>query len=235
MHSLRKPIVHHSVLLQEVIDSLDIKEDDVVLDATFGGGGHSCAILKMLGPQGVLIAIDTDQKALEAGRELCKDSSTPVHLKHANFRDLDTVLRELNIKEVDKFVFDLGFSSTQLEEGGRGLSFQKDEPLLMTFSERAKEGSLTAGRIVNEWDEQQIEVILRGYGEESFSKRIAKAIVEAREERKIETTFELRDVILSATPVWYHRKRIDPATKTFQALRIAVNDEIETAKEGIEK
>jgi len=239
--------VHRTVLLQEVIDLLDIKDDDVVLDATFGGGGHSLAILEKLGKDGILIAIDTDREALENAGELFKSHAGTVHLKHANFRDLDTVLNELNIKEVDKCVFDLGFSSIQLEEGGRGLSFQKDEPLLMTLynnsannsTDTVTEESLTAHRIVNEWDEEHIEAVLRGYGEESFSKRIAKAIVEARhkdgEKMEIKTTFELRDIILSATPVWYQRKRINPATKTFQALRIAVNDEIETAKEGILK
>ncbi|MFC1730667.1 16S rRNA (cytosine(1402)-N(4))-methyltransferase RsmH [candidate division KSB1 bacterium] len=239
MNSLRKPVVHQSVLLQEVIDTLDIKSDDVVLDATFGGGGHSKAILEKLGPKGVLIAIDTDSNALEAQRESFSAYKSTVHLKQANFRDLDMVLKELGIKpgEVNKFIFDLGFSSTQLEEGGRGLSFQKDEPLLMTLTDidSITEESLTAKRIVNEWDEDQIETIIRGYGEDSFSKQIAKAIVEAREAKEIETTTELREIITSATPKWYQNKRIDPATKTFQALRIAVNDEIETAKEGIEK
>lgn len=232
--------MHHSVLLQEVIDTLDIKENDVVVDATFGGGGHSQAVLEKLGPQGTLIAIDTDKNALESQKRLCTDYKSTVHLKQANFRDLDVVLDELGITKVNKFIFDLGFSSTQLEEGGRGLSFKKDEPLLMTLTDldSVTEETLTAKRIVNEWDEDQIETIIRGYGEESFSKRIAKAIVEAREakgkDREIETTFELRDIITKATPVWYQKKRIDPATKTFQALRIAVNDEIETAREGVE-
>ena len=229
--------MHQSVLLQEVIDTLDIKSDDVVLDATFGGGGHSRAILERLGPKGTLIAIDTDLNALEAQKESFNAYASTVHFKQANFRDLDDVLKELGIKEVDKFIFDLGFSSTQLEEGGRGLSFQKDEPLLMTLTDidSVTEETLTAKRIVNEWDEGQIETVIRGYGEESFSKRIAKAIVEARNEKEIETTTELREIITNATPKWYQNKRIDPATKTFQALRIAVNDEIETAKEGIEK
>ena len=227
--------MHRTVLLQEVIDTLDIKDDDVVLDATFGGGGHSRAIAEKLGSKGILVALDTDAKAIESQATSFGVYKPTVHLKKSNFRNLDLVLGELGIKDVDKFIFDLGFSSTQLEEGGRGLSFKKDEPLLMTLADDITDETLTAKRIVNEWDENQIEVVIRGYGEESFSKRIAQAIIEAREGKEIETTFELRKIIMDATPGWYHKKRIDPATKTFQALRIAVNDEIETVKEGLEK
>lgn len=227
--------MHHSVLLQEVINTLDIKDNDVVFDATFGGGGHSRAIAEILGPEGVLIGIDTDSSALESQKKLLDIYACTVYLKQSNFRNLDTVLEELNIKEVNKFVFDLGFSSTQLEDSGRGLSFQKDEPLLMTLSDSMTEETLTAKRIVNEWEEDQIETIIRGYGEESFSKRIAKAIVEARKEKEIETTMQLKDIITNATPSWYQKRRINPATKTFQALRIAVNDEIEAVKEGLLK
>jgi 16S rRNA (cytosine1402-N4)-methyltransferase len=231
--------MHQTVLLQEVIDSLDINKDDIVLDATFGGGGHSRAVVKLLGPKGTLIAIDTDKSALDSQKESFESSESTVHFKQANFRNLDEVLKELDInpESVDKFIFDLGFSSTQLEEGGRGLSFQKNEPLLMTLTDTGSitEETLTAKRIVNEWDEEQIETILRAYGEESFSKCISKAIVDAREENKIETTFDLTEIISKATPLWYRKKRINPATKTFQALRIAVNDEIETVREGIEK
>ncbi len=227
--------MHTTVLLQEVIDTLDIKEYDVVLDATFGGGGHSRAVIDKLGKEGVLIGIDTDAGALESQKELLSSSKGTVYLKQSNFRNLDVVLNNLGISKVDKFIFDLGFSSTQLEEGGRGISFQKDEPLLMTLSDKVTEETLTAKRIVNEWDEESIEVVLRGYGEESFSKQIAEAIIEARKEEEIETTFDLIEIIEKATPQWYQKKRINPATKTFQALRIAVNDEIETVKEGLEK
>ncbi|NQV93060.1 16S rRNA (cytosine(1402)-N(4))-methyltransferase RsmH [Candidatus Kaiserbacteria bacterium] len=229
--------MHQPVLLQEVIDTLDIKNDDVVVDATFGGGGHSKAALEKLGPHGVLIAIDTDKNALESQKKLCTDYKSTVHLKQSNFRDLDVVLNELGVTKVDKFIFDLGFSSTQLEEGERGLSFKKDEPLLMTLTDVGSitEETLTARRIVNEWNEEHIETIIRCYGEEGFSRQIAKAIVEARANKEIETTTELREIILRATPFWYHKKRIDPATRTFQALRIAVNDEIETARIGILK
>ncbi len=227
--------MHQTVLLQEVIDTLDVKENDVVLDATFGGGGHSKAVLDKLGKEGVLIGIDTDSEALESQKDTFSGSKSTVHLKQSNFRDLDAVLKSLSIDKVDKFIFDLGFSSIQLEKGGRGISFQKDEPLLMTLTDTITEETLTAKRIVNEWDEESIEVVLRGYGEESFSKQIAKAIVEVRKEEKIETTFDLIEIIKNSTPKWYQNKRINPATKTFQALRIAVNDEIETVKEGLEK
>lgn len=237
MNSLRKPVVHQSVLLQEVINTLDIKNDDIVFDATFGGGGHSKAIADILGSKGVIVAIDTDMDALESQKEIFDDLVCTAHLRQSNFRNLDVVLKELGIKEVNKFVFDLGFSSTQLEEGGRGLSFRKDEPLLMTLtdSDSITEDTLTARRIVNEWSEEQIEIILRGYGEESFSKQIAKAIVDTRKVKEIKTTTDLREIIINATPKWYQRKRIDPATRTFQALRIAVNDEIEAIKEGLLK
>jgi 16S rRNA (cytosine1402-N4)-methyltransferase len=227
--------MHQAVLLQEVIDSLDIKSDDTVVDVTFGGGGHSRAVCEKLSSNGVLVAIDTDLQALETHRESFGGYSAKIHFVHSNFRNLDTVLRNLGIKKVNKFIFDLGFSSTQLEEGGRGLSFKKNEPLLMTLTDSMTKDTLTAKRIVNEWSVEQIETIIRGYGEESFSKRIAKGIVDSRKDKEIETTDDLRKIILNSTPLWYQHRKIDPATKTFQALRIAVNDEIETVKEGLEK
>ena len=226
---------HRSVLLQEAIDSLDIKEDDVVVDATFGGGGHGRAMLEKLGEKGVLVAIDTDADALEKGKKTLGSFPAQTFFKEANFRALDSVLDECGIKEANKFLFDLGMSSDQLERSGRGFSFRRKEPLVMTLSSRVNETTLTAERIVNEWSESQIETILRGYGEEKFSKRIAKAITEARESYRISDTETLARIITDAVPSWYRRRRIHPATKTFQALRIAVNDEVDALREGLRK
>ena len=136
---------------------------------------------------------------------------------------------------VDKILLDIGLSSNQFEESGRGFSFQKDEPLIMSFKKEITENDLTAKEIVNTWEAENIMTILQGYGEEQFASRIARAIVRSREMKPIETTFELVDIIMSATPKFYHFKKIHPATKTFQALRITVNDEIGSLKEGIKK
>ncbi|MBI2617862.1 16S rRNA (cytosine(1402)-N(4))-methyltransferase RsmH [Candidatus Kaiserbacteria bacterium] len=227
--------MHRSVLLQETIDSLDIKKDDVVVDATFGGGGHSRAILERLGKKGVLVAIDTDLDALEKGKETLGSFPARTFFKEANFRAVDRVLDECGIKEADKFLFDLGMSSDQLEKSGRGFSFRRKEPLVMTLSGNVDKTTLTAERIVNEWSESQIATIIRGYGEEAFSKRIAKAIVDARKVKRIKNTEVLAQIVKSAVPLWYRRRRIHPATKTFQALRIAVNDEIDALREGLQK
>jgi 16S rRNA (cytosine1402-N4)-methyltransferase len=136
---------------------------------------------------------------------------------------------------VDRILLDIGLSSNQFEDSGRGFSFQKDEPLIMSFKKDLKETDLTAKEILNTWDRENIEAILKGYGEEQFAWKISKAIVERREQKPIETTFELVDIVKSATPKFYHHRKIHPATKTFQALRITVNDEIESLKDGINK
>ena len=227
--------MHRSVLLQEIIDTLNIKKGDVVVDATFGGGGHSIEFSKLLGKDGILIGFDMDSLAIEKGKHLFENCVHQTHLRVSNFKDLDRELANLGIKGADKYLFDLGFSSIQLEEGGRGLSFQKDEPLLMTLSNVISKNTLTAERIVNEWSVEQIETIIKSYGEEGFARKIAQAIVKKREEIKITTTKQLADIIYHAVPVWYRKKRIHPATKTFQAFRIAVNDEIENLKIGLGK
>lgn len=226
--------MHRSVLLQEVIERLAIQPNDIIVDATFGGGGHSKKFAELLGTDGILVGLDVDSLALARGREVLEGVAPMTHLVQANFRTVGNVLNELEIKKADKFLFDLGYSSMQLEEGGRGLSFQKDEPLLMTLTDAVGPETLTAERIVNEWSEDQIETILRGYGEEQFSRRIARAIVAAREEAPIETTGGLVEIISRAVPGWYRNRRINPATKTFQALRIAVNDELDAIREGLE-
>jgi len=221
---------HRSVLLHEAIDTLDIQKSDAVVDATLGGAGHAKEIVKKLGKKGTFIGFDLDHDAIERAQLVLKNSQCTTHLVESNFRGLDEELMKLGIEKIDKALFDLGWSSFQLD-AGRGFSFQKDEPLLMTY---AKEGSaLSAGTIVNTWSEESIADVIYGWGEERYSRRIAKRIVEEREKKPIATSQELGEIVRAAVPAMYRRGRIHPATKTFQALRIAVNDELGALKEGI--
>ncbi len=224
--------MHKSVLLQETVAALDIEEGDLIVDCTLNGGGHSKYALTTYGNKVQVIGLDADQSAIERAKQSI-GSRENFRTVCTNFRNLDTALDSLGVTYVDGFMFDLGLSSNQLESSGRGFSFQKDEPLLMTFSTSGN--PITADEIVNSWDADSIEAIIKGYGEESFARRIAKAIVEAREGGRIETTSELVEIIKGAVPSWYRAKKTNPATKTFQALRIAVNDEIGALEEGLEK
>lgn len=226
---------HKSVLLHEAIDGLEIKNGDIFVDGTLGGGGHFEEVAKRFGSAVVMIGIDLDPLAIERTKERVSNFKLKSHFVNQSFRNIDTILDNLKIPNVDKILLDIGLSSNQFEESGRGFSFQRDEPLIMSFKKDLKEEDLTAGEIVNNWDLENISAILRGYGEEQFAWKIAKAIVSRREEKKIETTFELVEIIKLATPKWYHNRKIHPATKTFQALRITVNDEIESLKDGIRK
>ena len=164
-----------------------------------------------------------------------KGSKCKVVLKKDNFRNLDKTLESIGIEKVNAILLDLGFSSNQMDDSKRGFSFQKNEPLLMTLKDNLNEDDLTAKEIVNEWDEENIADIIYGYGEETFSRVIAKKIIELRKEEPIETTYDLVAVIEKAVPNWYKHKKIHFATKTFQALRIAVNDEIGALKEVLPK
>ena len=226
---------HVSVLLNEVIAGLDIRPDDVFFDGTINGGGHSKAVYDKLGKKGVVIGTDLDETALERAREKLQGGDARVILKQSSFRNLDTVLREIEVPAVDKILLDLGLSSNQLEESGRGFSFQKSEPLVMTFKKSPNDSDLTAHKIVNEWDEENIAQIIESYGEERFAKRIAKMIVERRKSKEIRTTEDLVAIIKEATLKSYRHSRTHPATKTFQAMRITVNDEIESLRDGIRK
>ena len=216
--------VHKTVLLNETIEGLDLKPNSVVLDATFGGGGHSLEILKRF-PNTKVIALDQDKSVWQGNEKR-------ISFHNKNFRDLDKVLGG---EKVDGIIFDLGLSSDQLENSGRGFSFQRDEPLLMTMKENPSEEDLTAEEIVNTWDEKNLADIIYGYGEERFSRRIAKGIVEARAKAKIQNTTDLVKIISSVVPGAYRRGRIHFATRTFQALRIAVNDELRSLQTGLEK
>ncbi len=250
---------HKSVLLQEAIDGLEIKDGDIFVDGTLGGGGHSEEVCRRFGSAVVMIGIDLDPEALARTTKRLTQNECNIRYAQGSFRNIDSILDSLGVAQVDpvvdfgiapleqgkanakihyrvgKILLDLGLSSNQFEDSGRGFSFQKDEPLLMTFKKDLSEGDLTAREIVNTWDAENIEAILSGYGEEQFAWKISRAIVARREVKSIETTGELVEIIKSATPNWYHTKKIHPATKTFQALRITVNDEIESLKEGIAK
>lgn len=227
--------MHKPVLLHETIDGLKIQPDDVVLDGTVNGGGHSIEIAKLLEKSGTLIGMDRDEEALTRAEAALKDSSARVILVNDNFRNLDKALSEHGFEYADKVLLDIGLSSDQLESSGRGFSFQKDEPLLMTFRAHPDENDVTAREIVNTWEGENIESILYGFGEEKFAKKIAAAIVARRKEKPIETSRELAEIIRKSVPRWYAHKKVHCATKTFQALRMAVNDELPSLREGLSK
>ncbi|HEY4506186.1 MAG TPA: 16S rRNA (cytosine(1402)-N(4))-methyltransferase RsmH [Candidatus Paceibacterota bacterium] len=226
---------HTPVLLQETIELLDSKKGDTVLDATVGAGGHSLEIANRIGASGALIGLDQDQSALDASLDKLGKAGPRIILLRENFRNLDKALESLGIKEVDRIIFDLGMSSMDIESSGRGFSFNRDEPLLMTLSSEVTPETLTAKDVVNSWGEESLADIIYGFGGEQFSRRIAKAIVEERERGPIENTLKLAEIVTSAVPDWYRKRKLHPATKTFQAIRIAVNDELGALKEGIDK
>ncbi len=235
-----KSTEHKSVLLHEVISWLDISKDDIVFDGTLGASGHGLALASNLGSSGVFIGTDVDSKAVERAKSALLNVSAKVILAHTNFVNITRVCKENNITHLNKALLDLGWSSDQMNENGRGLSFQKDEPLDMRLSDTLDTVapnipvSLTAREIVNEWNQESIADVLFGWGGERYARRIAKAIVSAREESEINTTFELVEIIKSVTPSSYSRAKLNPATRTFQALRIAVNDEIRVLQFALE-
>ncbi len=230
-------MIHIPVLLQHVTEGLNPTLGIVFLDGTFGAGGHSIAMAKKTKSNMTLIAIDTDKESLDRATESFSSKFPEVNLisGNTNYRLFDQVLDSNGIKKVDRALLDLGFSSDQIESGGRGISFMKDEPLTMTLKSIADESDLTAKEIVNSWELQNLTDIIRYYGEERYAYKIAKAIVAAREEGEISTTFELVDIIQNAVPLSYKKQKIHPATRTFQALRIAVNDELGVLQEFLEK
>ena len=227
-----KVVEHRSVLLQEAVEYLEVKLDDIVVDATLGGAGHARAIVQKLGPAGTLIGFDLDHDAIVRAENALKDATCKVELVEKNFRELGSALNERSVREINKALFDLGWSSFQLE-AGRGFSFNTNDPLVMTYAANPSTG-LTASRIVNVWAETSLADIIYGWGDERYSRRIARALVERRATKPFTTARELAETIASAVPAAYRRGRIHPATKTFQALRIAVNDELGALKEGLE-
>ena len=218
--------VHIPVLLDETIRELNLVHDDIVIDGTLGGGGHASAIAEQLGEQGILIGFDADAQAIARAQKRLEGVKPQLHFIESNFRHVKAKLSELGIPHITKAVFDLGLSSNQLENSGRGFKFQKDEPLGMTFETNPGEGVVTAREIVNDWSEETIADIIYGYSEDRFSRKIARAIVAAREESPIETTTQLAQIVFDAVPPRFRKPGFHPATKTFQALRMAVNDEL---------
>ena len=213
---------HVPVLLEECIEGLAIKPDGIYVDGTLGGAGHSSRIAAKL-TTGRLIGIDRDNVALEAAAERLKPFEDRVTLVHANFCDMDQALQGLGIDKVDGILLDLGVSSPQLDDGQRGFSYMTDAPLDMRMN---GEDVRDARQIVNTWSYEELKRILYDYGEERFAPRIAAAICRRREQVPIETTLELVDVIKSAMPASALREKQHPAKRSFQAIRIAVNDEL---------
>ena len=213
---------HISVLLDECIEGLNIKPDGIYVDGTLGGAGHSSQIAKRL-TTGRLIGIDRDPVALKAAGERLAPYADRVTLVHSNFCEIAQVLKDLDIEGVDGILLDLGVSSPQLDDGSRGFSYMADAPLDMRMN---SEDTLTAFDVVNTWSYDELKRILFDYGEERYAPKIASAICKKREEKAIETTLELVDVIRGAMPAQALREKQHPAKRSFQAIRIAVNDEL---------
>lgn len=220
---------HQAVLLEEAIEYLNIKEDGIYLDGTLGRAGHSSEILKKLSAAGKLIAVDRDTAAIKAVQEKFTDNESLI-LEHANFQEIDQVLAKLGIEGVDGMLFDLGVSSPQLDNPERGFSYQNDGPLDMRMNPEQK---LTAQDIVNNYSQAELERIITEYGEENWAARIAEFIVKMRKEKAIETTSDLVEVIKAAIPKAVRRSGGHPARRTFQALRIETNNELEQLKNFI--
>jgi 16S rRNA (cytosine1402-N4)-methyltransferase len=221
---------HVSVLLNECIEALNIKENGVYVDCTLGGAGHSSEILKKLSCEGRLIGIDQDTDALNAAKEKLKAFENVTYV-HNNFTNIEAILNDLNIDGVDGVLMDLGVSSYQLDTGERGFSYMQDAPLDMRMN---RESDLSAYDIINSYEETDIYKIIRDYGEEKFASRIAKFIVDRRKLKPINTTLELVDIIKAAIPAKARREGPHPAKRTFQAIRIAVNKELEILNKAIE-
>lgn len=223
---------HISVLLDETVDSLNIKPNGTYVDGTLGGGGHSLEICKRLGDGGRLIGIDQDMDAIKAATERLSDYSDKVTIVHSNYQDIDSVLKGLAIGGVDGIILDLGVSSYQLDNVDRGFTYREDTPLDMRMDQSS---TMTARDIVNDYSEEDLFHVIRDYGEDSFAKNIAKHIVRARKEKPIETTGELNEIIKAAIPAKMRQGTGHPSKKTFQAIRIELNKELEVLENSLDK
>lgn len=224
--------MHVPVLLHEAIEGLSLKEGDIVIDGTLGLGGHSKEICEAIGKKGTLLALDLDQDAIEKAKKYLTDVTATLIIEEGSFADMYEFAKQHELKKVNGILLDLGWNSTQLESG-RGFSFMADDPLLMTFKKYPNEKEVTAHTIVNEWSEQDIADILVELGEEKHAGRIAHGIVCRRRIAPIDSAVDLAEVVSSSVPGWYRHGRTNPATKTFQALRIVVNNELSTLETGI--
>lgn len=223
---------HISVLLDETIESLNIKPDGIYVDGTLGGGGHSLEICKRLGDGGRLIGIDQDMDAIAAATKRLEAYKDKVTIVHSNYQDIDLVLRGLAVSGVDGIVLDLGVSSYQLDNVERGFTYKEDTPLDMRMDQST---NMTARDIVNGYSEMELFRVIRDYGEDGFAKNIAKHIVMARQDKPIETTGELNEIIKAAIPAKVRKQTGHPSKKTFQAIRIELNHELDVLESSIDK
>ena len=224
---------HKSVLLDETIESLDIKPDGIYVDGTLGGGGHASEVCRRLGDKGRFIGIDQDAAAIAAASERLKEFGDKVTIVRSNYENIDEVLKELGISQVDGIYLDLGVSSYQLDTAERGFTYREDDaPLDMRMDQR---NEMTAKDIVNTYSESELFHIIKNYGEDRFAKNIAKHIVRARQEKEIETTGELIEIIKAAIPAKVRATGGHPAKRTFQAIRIELNKELEVLENSIDK
>jgi len=225
---------HTPVMLNEVLSYLNLSPGKVIVDATVGTAGHSKAILERITPGGRLIGIDRDEESLSVARERLQDFSGSFDLVHGNFIDIDTILKDMDVKKVDGMLFDLGISSFQLDDPKRGFSFQNEGPLDMRLD---RTSYISAYDLVNNLNEEEISSMLWTFGQERWHNRIARILVHERQRQPITTTSQLSNIVLQAIPYRYRHRyyRIHPATRTFQAVRIAVNRELETLEQAIGK
>lgn len=222
---------HRSVLLEETIEGLQIRKDGIYVDGTLGGGGHTLEICKRLGEKGSIVGIDQDQAAVRAASIRLKDFGEKVTIVWSNYCDMKSVLQQLQIDKVDGIILDLGVSSYQLDTAERGFSYREDAPLDMRMDTRQEK---TARDIVNGYSETELFRVIRDYGEEKFARNIAKNIVERREKAPICTTGELTDIVRSSIPMKFQKKGGHPAKRTFQAIRIELNKELEVLRESLD-
>jgi len=229
-------MIHVPVLQKQVIQYLSPKSNENFIDTTIGSGGHSLEILKLTKPNGKILGIDVDPEQIKNTERTITDikDRKRLILENDSYTNLKNIIKKHDFKPIHGILFDLGMSSWHLEGSGRGFSFQKDEPLNMRYDGEDK-GVLTAEYIVNRWREKEIKEILEKYGDERFSGKIAREIVKSRKNKKIKTTFELIEIIKESIPSWCQKKRIHFATRTFQALRITVNDEFGNIEKGLEQ
>lgn len=223
---------HKSVLLDETVDSLNIRPDGIYIDGTLGGGGHAYQICKRLNKNGRLIGIDQDINAIAAAKERLKEFGHAVTIVKSNYSQIDQVLKELNIDKVDGILLDIGVSSYQIDTPERGFSYMEDAPLDMRMDQSRE---ISAKDVINTYPEEALYKIIRDYGEERYAKRIALGIAKSRQNKEIETTGELIEIIKRSIPVKEYIHKGHPAKKTFQAIRIEVNKELEVLEESIDK
>lgn len=223
---------HITVLSDESIQGLNLAPRKVVIDATVGQGGHALHIAQKIGTQGTLVVVDADETSLAHAKDVLQGADAHLIYVHGNFRDLREHMKRIGVASADAILFDLGWHQGQLMSG-RGFSFKEDAPLLMTLSAKPEGYVLTAKDIIADWDEEELVTLFKEYGGERFSGRIARTIVETRARTTIDTAKELADIVVSAVPHKFRKGPVHPATRVFQALRIAVNDELESLKEGL--